>query len=167
MRKCIVNEKQRQAEKKRFVEDMGILLEELGLPRMAGRILGWLLICDPPHQSAGELTRALGGSKSSISSMTRLLIRIDLIQRIGLSEKRNMYYCLKPRSFSELLRARIGYLTTLREVAERGLALMASKDIRLRQRLQEMCDFYAFLEQEAPLVLERWERKSKGERAGY
>lgn len=42
---------QRWFQEKHFIEDVGLLLEESGLPRMAGRILGLLLICNPPHQS--------------------------------------------------------------------------------------------------------------------
>ena len=49
--------------------------EQIGYPRMAGPILGWLLICDPPVQSTGELADVLGASKESLSTMTRLLIQ--------------------------------------------------------------------------------------------
>ena len=28
--------------------------EHYGLPPITGRILGWMMICDPPEQSAGE-----------------------------------------------------------------------------------------------------------------
>jgi DNA-binding transcriptional regulator GbsR (MarR family) len=47
---------------------------------MAGRILGWLLISDSPHQSSEQLVNGLEASKGSISSMTRLLIQINLIE---------------------------------------------------------------------------------------
>ena len=47
----------RQDEEQRFVEEVGIVFEQTGLPRMAGRILGWLLISDPPHQSTDQLTQ--------------------------------------------------------------------------------------------------------------
>ena len=50
---------QRQQDQQHFVEEVGLLFEHAGLPRMAGRILGWLLICDPPHQSPGELAEVL------------------------------------------------------------------------------------------------------------
>jgi hypothetical protein len=43
------------AEELAFVEEFGRLLEEEGAPRIAGRILGWLLICEPPHQSFNDL----------------------------------------------------------------------------------------------------------------
>ncbi len=29
--------------------------QHFGLPPITGRILGWLLICDPPEQSAAEI----------------------------------------------------------------------------------------------------------------
>lgn len=38
-----------------FVEEFGIGLEASGLPRAAGRILAWLMVCDPPEQSAEDL----------------------------------------------------------------------------------------------------------------
>ena len=43
-----------------------------------------MLICDPPAQSAGELADVLGASKGSLSTMTRLLIQVGLIERAGL-----------------------------------------------------------------------------------
>ena len=48
-----------------FVEEFGRLLEEEGAPRIAGRILGWLLICEPPYQSFNDLVGVLGASKGS------------------------------------------------------------------------------------------------------
>lgn len=148
-------------EVKQFIEDMGILFEEMALPRMAGRIFGWLLMCEPPHQSAEELASIVGASKGSISSMTRLLIQSGVVERMGLPGKRGIYYRIKPGSWSELMRARMVHLKALRELAERGLALMAGKDPKLRQRLQELRDLYAFLEQEIPALLDRYDQERK------
>ena len=30
---------------RRFVDDTGLLLEAAGMPRIAGQVLGWLLVC--------------------------------------------------------------------------------------------------------------------------
>ena len=57
-----VTEQQQQ-----FVEECGLYFEGIGLTRMAGRIIGWLLISDPPHQTQGDLVEVLQASKSSIS----------------------------------------------------------------------------------------------------
>ena len=146
---------------RQFIEDMGILFEEMGLPRMAGRIFGWLLMCEPPHQSAEELASVVEASKGSISSMTRLLIQSGLVERMGLPGKRGTYYRIKPGSWSELMRTQISYMSALRELAERGLGLIHGNDPKFFQRLQEMRDFYAFLEQEIPALLDRYDQERK------
>ena len=126
---------------------------------MAGRIFGWLLICEPPHQSSEELAQVVGASKGSISSMTRLLIQSGVVERMGLPGKRGTYYRLKPESWSELVRSRLNNLTALRQLAQQGLALMAGKEPELQKRLQELRDFHAFLEREIPALLDRYDRE--------
>ena len=147
---------------KQFIEDMGIHFEEMGLPRMAGRIFGCLLVCEPQHQSSDQLANIVAASKGSISTMTRLLIQSGVVERMGLPGKRDTYYRIKPGSWSELMRARISHVTRLRELADRGLTLLADREPKLRQRLQELRDFYAFLEQEMPALLERYDQERKG-----
>jgi DNA-binding transcriptional regulator GbsR (MarR family) len=64
----------------RFIEELGMQFElEAAAPRMLGRVLGWLLVCDPPEQSAAELAERLQASKGSISTATRLLLRMGMI----------------------------------------------------------------------------------------
>lgn len=146
---------------KQFVEDVGIVYEEMGWPRMAGRIFGWLLLCEPPHQSAEELANVVEASKGSISSMTRLLIQMGLVERMGLPGKRGTYYRIKPGSWSELMRTRMSHLTAIRELAEQGLNLIASDEPESRRRLQELRDFHAFLEQEIPALLDRYDQERR------
>ena len=55
------------AKKRRLIEDFGILFEGGGLPRMSGRVFGWLLISSPQHQTAGEIAAGVGASKGSMS----------------------------------------------------------------------------------------------------
>jgi len=80
---------------------------------------------------------------------------------MGLPGKRDTYYRIKPGSWSELMRARISHVTRLRELAERGLTLIPHKDAKVRHRLQELRDFYAFLEQEMPALLNRYDQERK------
>jgi len=151
----------RQAEEKQFVEEVGIVFEQTGLPRMAGRILGWLLIVDPPHQSTDELADALMASKGSISTVTRLLIQIGLIERLSLPGVRHGYFRIKPGASHQLLKDSLDQTTAFRQLLERGLELLEGKAHTNRQSLEEMHDLYAFLEREFPALLERWEQEHK------
>ena len=148
-----------QLEKQRFAEEVGIFFEQSGMPRMAGRILGWLMVSDPPHQTNSELTQALQASKGSISTMTRLLIRIGIIERISLPGQRRDYFHIKVGSWHQMLRESLVQTTAFRQLTERGLELIENEAHFNRQWLEEMRDMYAFFEREFPVLLERWEQE--------
>jgi DNA-binding transcriptional regulator GbsR (MarR family) len=148
-----------QFEQQHFIEEVGLLFEMVGLPRMAGRIFGWLLISDPPHQSPAELAQVLQASKGSISTMTRLLVQMGLIERISLPGERRDYFRIRLNAWSELTQRRLTQITAFRQIADRGLTLLSEKAPHLRQRLEEMRDMHAFLEQEMPRLFQRWEQQ--------
>ena len=152
---------EQQTKEKRFVEEVGILFEQTGMPRMAGRILGWLSVSDPPHQTTSDLTEALMASKGSISTMTRLLIRIGLIERLSLPGQRRDYFRFKPGAWHQLIQDSLVQTTAFRQLAERGLELLESKTHANRQWLEEMRDMYVFMEREFPALVERWEQERK------
>jgi DNA-binding transcriptional regulator GbsR (MarR family) len=144
-----------------FIEEVGLSFEVMGLPRMAGRIFGWLLLSDPPHQSPGELAKVLQASKGSISTMTRLLVQIGLIERISLPGQRRDYFRIKLNAWSEVSKQRLAQISTFRQLAEQGLQILETDDPVLRQRLEEMRDIHAFLEREFPLMTDRWEQQCR------
>ena len=150
---------EQQVEEKNFVEEVGLFFEQTGMPRMAGRILGWLLISDPPHQSTDELAGGLMASKGSISTNTRLLIRIGLIERLGLPGVRHDYFRIRLGAWDHLIKQSVDQVAIVRQLAERGLKLLEGKPILTRQWLEEMRDMYAFFEREYPALLERWEQE--------
>jgi DNA-binding transcriptional regulator GbsR (MarR family) len=154
-----------QPDQLHFVEDVGLLFESVGLSRMAGRIFGWLLISNPPHQSPSELAEVLQASKGSISTMTRSLMQVGLIERISLPGQRHDYFRIKPNAWSQLTQRRMVQMIAFRQMAERGLELLANETPEIKQRLEEMRDLHAFFEAELPLLLQRWEQQ-RGVRAG-
>ncbi len=149
---------EREAKEKIYVEQVGLFFEQSGLPPMAGRVLGWLLICDPPQQSPSELGKALMASKGSISTATRLLIQIGLIERINLPGIRHDYFRIKPGAWRQMLQRNLEQVTVVRRLAEQGLELAGGKSALTRQWLEDMRSLYCFFEKELPLLMERWDR---------
>jgi DNA-binding MarR family transcriptional regulator len=143
-------------EEQKYIEEFGLYWEQMGLPRMTGRILAWLLICDPPQQTMNDLTEALQASKSSISTGTRMLMQFGFIERISLPGERRDYYRLLPHLWSRVLGEKRNQFTLFLQLAERGLALLGNADPQRRERLEEMVDLYAFMDREYPALLERW-----------
>jgi DNA-binding transcriptional regulator GbsR (MarR family) len=148
-------------EEKHFIEDIGLFFEESGHPRMAGRILGCLLISDPPHLSTTELAEILQASKGSLSTMTRFLLQMGLIERVGLPGRRLDYFRIKSGALTQLVRHAVNEFSALRKLTERGLELMERQDLELKQQLQEARDLFSYLEREYPLLIERWEKEHK------
>ncbi len=149
-----------QTKNKQFAEEVGIVFEQTGMPRMAGRILGWLLISDPPHQSTEQITKAVIASKGSISTMTRLLIQIGLIERLSLPGVRCDYFRLRSDAWQHMIgRGLTEEIKMVRQLADRGLELLGDKTPVTKNWLEEMRDVYTFLEHEFPTRLERWEKE--------
>lgn len=143
-------------EEQKYIEEFGLYWEQLGLPRMTGRILAWLLICDPPEQTMNDLTEVLQASKSSISTGTRMLIQFGFIERISLPGERRDYYRLLPHLWSRLLAEKQNMFTDFLQLAERGLALIDESDVARRERLEEMRALYAFMNEQYPALLAQW-----------
>jgi DNA-binding transcriptional regulator GbsR (MarR family) len=150
---------------KNFVEEVGIAFEQTGLPRMSGRVFGWLLISEPPYQSSAELAEALMASKGSISTTTRLLIQIGLIERFVIPGERHDNFRISSSAFKYAIRrGLVDEITMFRRLAEYGLELMRDNRSSRRQLLEEMRNSYAFLEKEFPTLLERWEKERQKDR---
>ena len=144
-----------------FVEAMGIRFSsEAGTPPMTGRVLGWLLVCDPPAQTAAQLASALGASKGSISTATRMLERTRLIERVRLPSERVDRFLIRPEGWTERLR-RTEELRAFREVMRKGLEALADAPTERRARLRELDEFYAWTEARLPTLWEEWRRRKR------
>lgn len=142
-----------------FVEDVAVFFEGEGLPKTVGRVIGWLLICDPPEQSPAQLAAALQVSRSSISSATRMLTPSGLVERVSLPGERQDYFRIRPDAWAAMLRRRAEQTTLFRDLAARGLDLLSREPEERRERLERVHELYGFLEQELPAVFDRWERR--------
>jgi DNA-binding transcriptional regulator GbsR (MarR family) len=151
-------------DRERYVEDFGLLLERFGLPRMVGRVLGVLLVSEAPEHSAEDLAGVLRASRGSISSATRTLVQMGLVERRTRPGERRDYFRVGPGAWDKIMYREMESLSIFREMAERGLSLMNSASPQTRQGWEEMCDLYAFWEMEMPTVLERW-KQDRMERA--
>jgi len=109
----------RYFEEKHFVEDISLYFEQMGLPRMAGRVLGVLLISDPLAQSLTDLCEILQASKSSISTTTRLLTEMGLIERAASPVPRQVFFQFKPGGWVVFIRQRLRLWASLHQLAER------------------------------------------------
>lgn len=139
-----------------FVEDFGLAMDSGGLPRAAGRLFAWLLVCDPPEQPAAELVKALDSSTGGVSQNLRMLIHFKFVERVGKPGDRRAFYQVAPGAWDRVMAGQHADTIRFRELGEQGLALLAGAPPQRRARLEEMTDFYAFLEREMPELMRRY-----------
>ena len=148
-----------------FVEEMGQFLASLGMTPMAGRMWGWLLICEQPEQTATDIAAALHASRGSISGTARLLATSGLIRRSTKPGDRREYFSAPPEALDSLLGSAAGIYEHMRAIAARGLDAVGDRSVASRARLQEFHDVMAFVEREVPRVIAAYlSERSKGRR---
>jgi DNA-binding transcriptional regulator GbsR (MarR family) len=143
-------------EQRHFIEDIGLFFEHMGLPRMAGRVLGVLLISDPLAQSLNELTEALQASKSAVSTATRLLVEARLIEQVPSPVPRRDYFQFRPGGWMLFMQQQMQVMVALHQITERGLGLMKEKTPELQGRLMEAHDLFSFLEEKYQDWFKQW-----------
>src|ERR1044071_5611357 len=112
-----------------FGEEMGHFLSSLGMTPMAGRMWGWLLICDPAEQTASDIAAALHASRGSISGTARLLATSGLIRRATKPGDRREYFSAPPEGLDLLLGNAAGIYRQMRAIAGRGLDAIADRQV--------------------------------------
>ena len=151
---------------KEFIEEVGVGFEQTGMPRMAGRVFGWLLIADPPYQSPAELAEVLQASKGSISTTTRLMVQIGLVERFIIPGVRHDYFRLHKEALQRIIQHGLeDEIKMLQRLSEQGLELLRGESSERRKWLEEMYERYTFLEREFPALMERYEKHKAKRRA--
>jgi hypothetical protein len=158
-----MNDDSRNAELQDYLERWGMLFELLGAARMMGKILGWLMVCDPPEQSAADIARAVGASAGTVSTTTRALAQASMIERIGIPGERRAYFRVRPGMWGQLLRRRMSYISSLGNLVDQGLSLSTGDD-EAALRLRELGSYCSFIERELPGFVSRWEETWKEEK---
>ena len=152
-------------ERSAFVEESGLFFESLGMTRMSGRILGYLMVTDKDMVSFDELTHVLHASKSSISTNIKALLNVHFIKPFSNPGDRKTYYTLAPDiDWSGIYRMRIVQLNQLQGLFEKGRNLRTNPKDKTSHWLNDAIEFYAWITAKVPALLEEWEeyKRNKG-----
>jgi DNA-binding transcriptional regulator GbsR (MarR family) len=142
-----------------FVEELAVTFEADGLPRMAGRIFAFLLVCRPAEQTAASLARELEASGGSISTMVRLLVGAGLVERVSQAGVRADHFRVTPEGIRALMDSATARVARVHRVTTRGLGLLTDRPPEDRARLAALDDLYAYFEDRMPSMVEDWERR--------
>ncbi len=117
-----------------FVDEFGELDLVPDRPRAAMRVLGFMVVCRPPVQSAQQIRDALSLSAGSVSTAVNALHDDGLLERVNRPGDRHVYYRLTAQSWGRVVEARFQALIEVRRAADRAFhASRGEADHRLRQ----------------------------------
>src|SRR5450755_1517369 len=100
--------------------------EHYGLPPITGRILGWLMICETPEQSAGEIAEAIGASRASLTTNMRFLTASGFVRRLTRPGGRTTYYCVDDDVWDTIIRRRIASMMSFSKITKDGMSLIGA-----------------------------------------
>lgn len=141
-----------------WIERMAAFFAEEGIPLIAGRLLGYLLICDPPERTAAELSAALTASSGSVSTNIRLLMRLGLVDKSTRKGREAALYRINEQRWVDLVRRRFERVAAAREITGAGLRLLSGQS-HVAARLRAVDDLYTWLDTELPELWRRWDAR--------
>jgi DNA-binding transcriptional ArsR family regulator len=141
---------------RRFVERMAALLAEWGFPRMAGRVLLVMMAADEEALTAAELSERLGVSPAAISGALRYLTQLRMVVREPVPGSRRDRYRMPSDVWYEVGLGEVPMFSTLAQLAGDGVAALGGTQTAAGARVARMREFYQFMQDELPTLLERW-----------
>jgi predicted transcriptional regulator len=139
---------------RRFVEDVARLLTPWGVPPVAARLYGYLLLCPRPV-TLDQITEDLEISKSSASVAARLLESYTLARRHRESGTKRALYAVAD-DYEHMIRQQNQLLDALAGQLNTGAGIAASRSVSAR--LEEMADFYQVMRGAMEDAIGRWKR---------
>jgi DNA-binding MarR family transcriptional regulator len=137
---------------------------QYGIPPVAGRLLGYLAVCDPPQQTIADLAEALLASRSAITGAVKLLEGFravrreraagDRVDRVSLDPAG-----LEPRGFDSSVYKEMAAL------AREGLTLLQDAPPARRDVMEDVAALGDFLAEKMPALLEEWRARREAQRA--
>lgn len=143
-----------------LIERFGLMTEDDGLPKIAGRVFGLLMLSEEPL-TLDEIAEHLQVSKASVSTNTRLLDQLGIVERVSKPGDRRAFYEVAPDAIVgnfDRIRQRI---TGVVEILDDTLPKLSDEKQVARQRLTLMHRWHIFLLDELDELIQRWQAREE------
>jgi DNA-binding transcriptional regulator GbsR (MarR family) len=150
-----------------FIERMGLVIEGDGLPRIAGRIFGLLLVSEDAR-SLDDLAWELQVSKGSVSINARSLEQRGVLERVSRPADRRDYYRVPSDLFSRTMAYRLARWERFHQATGAARTALPIRSQAVMERLEEYEEAYGFMSKVIRQSLARWQaiREKRLARAG-
>ena len=122
-----------------FIESLGLIVQNDGLPRIAGRLLGLFVLHGGPFSFA-ELSERLQISRGSVSTNTRLLEDLGAIERVAKPGERQDFFRLAENPYEQLIERFVARSQKARATISRAVDEIDGDE--KKERLEDLFNFY-------------------------
>ena len=143
------------------VAQMVSALAANGFPRMPASVMMAIMVSEEGLLTAEQLAERLGASPAAISGAVRYLSTIGMIHRHRAPGSRRYAYELPDHAWYTASLAKNELYTLFVRLAEKTIPTLGPRG---GERVQEMADFFRFLEWRMPALLDEWTQLRKGDR---
>jgi DNA-binding MarR family transcriptional regulator len=130
--------------------------KQYGFPPVVGRLMGYLLVCEPIEQSIGDIADALLTSRSAITGAVKMLETQRLINRSRPAGRRADLISIAPSGW-EKTGFEVAEYQEQANLAREGLEILKDASPERRQALEEIYALCEFLVERMPRLLEEFQ----------
>jgi CBS domain-containing protein len=134
----------------RLMERLAEVTTELGVGPGVGRIVAYMLVCEPAAQDAEAVAAAAGVDPAETMGTLEGLVGMQLLDRVPVPGRTRAGYALKP--LEAMMDLRVAMLRRLNQALGEGMAGLGGE---ARERVGRVRDLYDRLETEIPRLMAR------------
>ena len=135
------------------VEKLGVIFEQTGVAPMVGRVVGYLILAEPPYKTFDEIAGFLGASKSAVSNALTLLQSLGVVEYFKQPGDRKRYFRLNIDQWEDFIHhGYVQLLSRLNAAMDETLAMRSTAYPDFNRKLKEVSGYFRlYAEQVAAL----------------
>jgi DNA-binding transcriptional regulator GbsR (MarR family) len=141
------------------VEKIGIVCDKDGFPPLAGRLLGFLMLAEPPHKTFDEIVEFLQASKSAVSNTIKFLESQKMVEYITFPGDRKRYFKMSVETWADVMIDKMDWLQAMHDQISLVLSLRSDNYPKFNEGLQNIRELYEIIMEEMPLMIEKWKTR--------
>lgn len=145
-------------ELKQEIENLGAFFERRNMTPMEARVFALLLLSEPHYQDFYTIRESLDASKSAVSNAINKLLTSGNIDYRTLPGDRKRYFQVNPNGWLKRMKMEIASVVPMMKQVESIMRKREEMDTpEFNEELARVHRFYAFMAEEFPKMMAKWE----------
>jgi DNA-binding transcriptional regulator GbsR (MarR family) len=141
------------------IEKFGVFFKKAGHQSLMGRLIGYLMVANPPYKSFEEIMEFLVCSKSAVSNVLNMLMAYGFVDYISFAGNRKRYFKLNHGAWDTYFNSEIRETLVFKGLVREAMELRKQEYGDVNQGLEELYLLLETFEQEFPSIREKWKAK--------